>query len=446
MADTAASPLQIAGSAEPARVSDSIKGTIRLGLLIVVLFFGVFGGWAALSPLDGAIVGEGVVTVEGNRKSVEHLEGGIVKQIKVREGDHVAAGDILVVLDDERLKAQVDIVTQQLVVARATEARLIAELDDQPAVKFPDDLAGGQQDFIKRAVASQTAEFDARHTALLGQQEVLQHRIDDLRQQIIGKQARQKSVEAQLASIREEEDSLRDLLGQGLTTRARMLDLERSAESLAADISDNLAAVASAEQNIAENQQQITQLVNDRRAQIAGDLNDVQSKLLDLGPNLSNAKASLARTIVRSPYEGKVVGLKVFSTGAVIAPGGTILDIVPDQTDLVVEAKIRVEDISDLRLGADAEIHFTTYKRMYVPTMRGKVTTVSADRLTDERTGVAYYVAQVVVDPADLTRNREISLYPGMPAQVMVTTKKRSALEYLVGPLFAAFDNAFRQD
>jgi epimerase transport system membrane fusion protein len=443
MADAA--PLEIAGSAEPVRVSDSISGAVRLGLVIVVLFFVVFGGWAALSPLDGAIVGDGVVTVEGNRKSVEHLEGGIVKQILVKEGDRVAVGDTLLVLDDERLRAQADIVSQQLVVARATEARLVAELGDKPAVAFPAELTASQDDYVKRAVASQIAEFDARHTALLGQQDVLQHRIDDLKQQIIGKQARQKSVEAQLASIRDEEDSLRGLLGQGLTTRARMLDLERSAESLQADISDNLAAIASAEQNIAENQQQITQLANDRRAQIASDLNDVQSKLLDLGPNLANAKASLARTVVRSPYEGKVVGLKVFSTGAVIAPGGTILDIVPDQTDLVVEAKVRVEDISDLMLGADAEIHFTTYKRMYVPMMRGKVTTISADRLTDERTGAAYYVAQVVVNRDDLAKNTEISLYPGMPAQVMVTTKKRSALEYLVGPLFAAFDNAFRQ-
>lgn len=445
MADQAA-PVEIDGEATSARASDEIGGTVRAGLLIVALFFGAFGGWAAMSPLDGAIVGEGVVTVEGNRKSIEHLEGGIVREIKVHEGDHVAAGDVLVVLDDERLRAQVDILSQQLVVARATEARLIAELDERSSVTFPPELAQAPEDFVKRAVASQTAEFDARHTALLGQQEVLQHRIADLRQQIIGKTGRQQSTEAQLASVVAEEESLRALLGQGLTTRARLLDLERTAESLKADISDNLSAIASAEQNIAENQQQITQLVNDRRAQIAGDLNDVQAKLLDLAPNLANARASLERTVVRSPYAGNVVGLKVFSTGAVIAPGGTILDIVPDQTDLVLEARIRVEDISDLKLGAPAEIHFTTYKRMYVPTMRGKVTTISADRLTDERSGAAYYVAQVVVDPADLAKSRDISLYPGMPAQVMVTTKKRSALEYLVGPLFASFDNAFRQD
>jgi len=145
-------------------------------------------------------------------------------------------------------------------------------------------------------------------------------------------------------------------------------------------------------------------------------LGDTESKLLDLGPSVANAQAVLARTIVRSPYSGKVVGLKVFSTGAVVAPGGTILDIVPDGTDLIVEAKIRVEDISDVHPGSDAEIHFTTYKKLYVPTLRATITTVSADRLTDERSGIAYYLAQLVVDPSDLARNGQISLYPGMPA------------------------------
>jgi epimerase transport system membrane fusion protein len=444
--DEAAAPLEIAGAAEPVPVSDSAAGPIRRGLANIVVFFGVFGGWAAMSPLDGAIVGEGVVTVDGNRKSVEHLEGGIVKEIRVKEGDHVDVGDILVVLDDSRLKSQADILAQQLVVARATEARLVAELDDRPSVAFPSELLQAPEDYVKRAVASQEAEFDARRTALLGSQQVLEHKIADLREQIAGKRARQTATEAQLASIKGEEESLRGLLDQGLTTRARMLDLERNAQSLQADISDNLAAIASAEQNIAETQQQITQLVNDRRAQIASDLNDTQAKLLDLGPQLEAARASLARTVVRSPYAGRVVGLKVFSTGAVVAPGGTILDIVPDRTDLVVDTRIRVEDISDVAVGAPTEIHFTTYRRLYVPMLRGRVATVSADRLTDERTGAAYYMAQVVVNAADLAHTRDVTLYPGMPAQVMVTTRKRSALEYMVGPLFAAFDNAFRQN
>lgn len=438
--------LEIAGTAEPAAVSDSAASAIRLGLVIVVLFFGVFGGWAALAPLDGAVVGEGVVTVEGNRKSVEHLEGGIVREIRVRDGDHVAAGDVLIVLDDERLKAQVDVLAQQLVVARATEARLRAELDDLEDVVFPADLLSATEDYVKRAVSGQAAEFAVRRTALEGMQTVLQRQVDDLSGQIEGKQARLKASQAQLLSIREEEASLRALLGEGLTTRARMLDLERTAQSLEADIGDANAAIASAEQNIAQTRQRIVQLVNDRHAEVAASLGDIEAKLLDLGPTLANARASLERTVVRSPYEGKVVGLKVFSTGAVIAPGGTILDIVPDSTELVVEAKIRVEDIEEVKPGSEAEIHFTTYKRLYVPTMRGTVTTVSADRLTDERSGIAYYLAQVRVNEDDQLRTPDIALYPGMPAQVMVIARKRSALEYMVGPLFAAFDGAFRQN
>jgi len=439
-------PLEITSTATPARVSDRIRTIVLGGLVIVGLFFGTFGVWAALSPLDGAVVGEGVVTVEGNRKSIEHLDGGIVRQILVKDGDHVSVGDTLVLLDDERLKSQLDILTQQLVVARATKARLEAELDSADAIAFPDDLARSPEDYVVRALAMQSDAFSARLVALKGNQQVLQHRIDDLNEQIAGRQAHGKASQDQLASITAEADSLRPLVDSGLTTRAHLLDLDRSADALRAEISDNQAAIASAEQNIAENQQQIVQLMNDRRAQVASDLGDTESKLLDLGPSVANAQAVLARTIVRSPYSGKVVGLKVFSTGAVVAPGGTILDIVPDGTDLIVEAKIRVEDISDVHPGSDAEIHFTTYKKLYVPTLRATINTVSADRLTDERSGIAYYLAQLVVDPSDLARNGQISLYPGMPAQVMVITKKRTALEYLVGPMFAAFDGAFRQN
>jgi epimerase transport system membrane fusion protein len=438
-------PPLIEGTARRPLVSDSARGAIRLGTTIVLLFFGVLGVWAALAPLDGAIVGDGVVTVEGNRKSVQHLDGGIVKEIKVKEGDHVAIGDVLVVLDSEKLSAQANIYAQQLMVARATEARLAAELSDADGVTFPQDMLTANEPYVKAPIASQTSEFATRRTALEGNQQVLQHRINDLLQQIDGKRARQKALEAQLASVTAEQESLQGLLNHGLTTADRIRDLDRQASGLQADISDNAAAIASAEENIGENRQQITQLTNDRRAQVAGDLDTVQAKILDLGPSLDNARASLDRTIVRSPYGGTVVGLKVFSTGAVLAPGGAILDIVPDQTHLVIEARVNVADISDLRLGSDAEVHFTTYQRLYVPMMRAKVTTVSADRLTDDRTGTAYYLAQLIVDPDDLRKNADVRLYPGMPAQVMITTQKRSALDYIVGPLFASFDNAFRQ-
>jgi epimerase transport system membrane fusion protein len=442
---THAALLPIEGPPRAARVSDSARGAVLAGLAVVVLFFGASGVWAALAPLDGAIIGDGVVTVDGNRKGVQHLDGGIVKEIKVKEGDHVAIGDVLVVLDSERLSAQASIYAQQLVVARATEARLKAELAGAESVGFPEEMLASDEPYVKAAMARQASEFATRRTALQGNEQVLQHRINDLQQQIEGRNARQKALEAQLASFTSERKSLEGLLDHGLTTADRVRDLDRQASGLEAEISDNVAAIGSAQENIRENQQQIVQLTNDRRTQVASDLDDIQSKILDLGPSLENARASLLRTVVRSPYEGKVVGLKVFSTGAVVAPGGSILEIVPDRTDLVIETRLRVEDISDLQPGASAEVHFTTYQRLYVPMMHAKVSKVSADRLTDERTGTAYYLAQVIVDPDDLRKNADVRLYPGMPAQVMITTQKRSALEYLVGPLFASFDTAFRQ-
>ena len=375
--------------ASSARVSASVRGLVLLGLTVVVLFFGAFGTWAALAPLDGAIVADGIVTVEGNRKSVQHLDGGIVKQISVKEGDHVGVGDVLMVLDDQKLAAQADIYAQQLAVARATEARLVAELADADSIDFPPDLLADAASYARDAIASQTAEFDVRRRDLLGNEELLKHKIADLQQQIDGKNTRETALEAQLAATNAQKQSLQALLDRGLTTSDRTYDLDQQASGLAADIADNQAAIASAQENIRESQQQIVQLSNDRRAQIATDLDTVRSKILDLGPSLDSTRQSLGRTVVHSPYEGTVVALKVFSTGAVLPPGGTILDIVPDLTGLVVEAHISVADISDLRVGSDAEVHFTTYQHLYVPMMRAKVETVSADRLTDDRTGTA---------------------------------------------------------
>lgn len=439
-------PTELALGEKPVRAKDSLRGPVLVGTLITVLFFGVLGGWAAFAPLDGAIVSEGVVTVEGYRKTVDHLEGGIVKEIRVKDGDRVQAGDTLLVLDDARLKAQAEIYSQQMAVARATEARLQAELAGETAVAFPADLAASDLDYVQRALASQEEEFGTRRQALTGAEQVLQHRIEELKSQIAGMELRTTSLEEQVKSIDDEKATLEELIESGLTTRSRILELERSARSIESEIADNQAAIAAAQQNMAGSQQQILQLSNDRRSQVAEALADVQLRMLDIGPQLDNAQAALARTQVKSPYEGLVVGLTVTSIGEVIAPGATILDIVPESTSMVIDARVRVEDITDLRVGARAEVHFTSYARLYVPVMHGTVTTVSADRLKDERTGVAFYRALISVDEADLKQANAISMYPGMPASVMIITQSRSALEYLISPLLASFDSAFRQN
>lgn len=431
---------------EAPRLPSSSIGPIALaGLLAIVVFFGGFGGWAALAPLDGAIVADGIVSVDGNRKSVEHLEGGIVKRVLVKDGARIEQGAPLVVLDDARLRAQVEIFTQQMLQARASEARLVAERDGAASITFPDDLATSTDADVRKIVASQMGEFESRRAALAGAEQVLRHRIEDFSRQIDGKRARRAAVVDQLASVDGEQQSLAKLLGKGLTTKERLLSLDRSAAGLKADLLDYDSAIASAEENIAETEAQIAQLGRDRSTEVASGLADIQAKLLDLGPSLENARAALERTVVRAPYTGTIVGLQVFSTGAVIPPGGRILDIVPDRQSLVVEARVRVEDITELATGAAAEVHLANLRHLYVPTLHGKVVSVSADRLTDQRTGLAYYSAEIEIDPQELATRKDVTLYPGMQAQVMVVTERRTALEYLLSPLIAALDSAFRQ-
>ena len=425
--------------------SNSARGAIRAGWIIVLVFFGGFGTWAMMAPLNGAVVAEAVVKVEGNRKSVQHLEGGIVKELRVEEGDRVSAGDILVVLDDTQARAEHDVLTQQSVVLRALAARLEAELSGLGEIPFPADLLASQEAYVINAIAAQRSEFEKRQSSVTGQQEVLKKRIAELEEQIAGSQSQLTAYNSQLRSVIGEQASLEDLLKKGLITRARMLQLERTQAGLRGQIGSTEAAIAGARRNIEQLGQQIDQIGRDRAAEVSKQLQDAQSKLLDVVPRLQNATVALSRMDVRAPYSGEVVGLNVFGVGAVVARGEKILDIVPDQTSLVVEARVRVEDISDLHPGMKAEVHFTSYKQRIIPLIHGSVGQVSADRLTDQRTGIPYYVATVDVDPVELADSPEIKLYPGMPATVMVTTQQRTALDYLVGPLVASFDRSFRQ-
>jgi len=435
----------VAGPTETAMPSDSARGAVVAGWIILLVFFVGFGGWTIMAPLNGAVVGEAVVKVEGNRKSVQHLDGGVVKEIRVKDGDRVKEGDILVVLDDTQVRAEFDILSQQYAMLRAVEARLTAEMVGSDIVTFPADLVDSAEPFAKTAIEAQQHEFESRRAALSGEEQILVHRISQLREQMTGNEAQEKAYGDQLASVFGEKESLADLVKNGLVTKPRILQLERTIAGLQGQVAGIRAATAGALANVAEYSQQIAQIRKARTAEITKELSETQSKLLDVLPRLHNAKVSLGRMEVRSPYAGEVVGLSVFSVGGVIGRGEKIMDVVPDQTSLVVEAKVRVEDISDLSPGMPAEVHFTSYKQRTIPLIHGTVAQVSADRLTDERTGVSYYVVAVDVDEADMAASPEIKLYPGMPATVMITTRERSALDYLVGPLVQSFDQAFRE-
>lgn len=423
--------------------SDSARGAILAGWVTIALFFGGFGTWAATAPLNGAVIGEAVIKVEGNRKSIQHLEGGIVSELKVQEGDRVEIGDTLIVLDDAATRAEVESLTQQQILLQATRARLEAEFDDAGSVRFPSEFDARTD--AQQAMEGQRKEFESRRAAMLSKEILLKQKSAQLDEQIVGQSARKQALEKQLASVTAELETLSDLLAKGLIAKPRVLQLDRTATQLEGDIKEAESAVAAAREALKEAAEERVQLRKERRAEVSAALQEVQSKLSDVEPRLRKAEAALERNVIRSPYAGRVVDLAVFSLGGVVRSGERIMDIVPDDTSLVVEARVRVEDIADVKPGMKSEVHFTSYKQRLTPLIHGRVTEVSADRLTDERSGLAYYNVLVEVDEKELSASPEIQLYPGMAATVMIVTEQRTALDYLVGPLAASLDTSFRQ-
>ncbi|HUA55629.1 MAG TPA: HlyD family type I secretion periplasmic adaptor subunit [Candidatus Sulfotelmatobacter sp.] len=428
------------------RPSDSIWRPALAGWLIIALFFGGLGGWAALAPLNGAVVAPGVVKVDGQRKSVQHLDGGIVKALRVKEGDHVDAGEVVIVLDDTQAKAEYQVLTEQWFVLRATEVRLLAELAGDDAIVMPPELAAHMDDaYARRIWTGQVKQFDSRRAALDGERKVIGEKIAQLEAQIDGAEAQAQAYASQSASVHAEATSVAPLVEKGILARPRLLELQRAGFGLDGQIADARANVAKYRQAIAEQELQIAQLGKDQMADVTKELRDVHARLVEVLPKRTNAEAVLSRMEIRSPYAGKVVGLSVFSIGAVIQRGEKILDIVPDQDALTLEARVAVEDISEVHPGQRVEVRLTAYQQRIVPTVPGEIVQVSADRLTDPKTNEPYYVATVRPDLDAVARLPGVQLYPGMPATVTVPTVSRTALEYIAGPLAMSFNKAFRQ-
>jgi HlyD family type I secretion membrane fusion protein len=427
-------------------VSDSMRSAAIAGWAIIAIFFGGFGAWAVTAPLNGAVVANGFVKVETNRKSVQHLDGGIVKELRVKEGDWVNAGDVLIVLDDTQARAEYDVLRQQYLVLRATEERLRGELAQRAALTIPDEFKALADDPVFSAVwRGQVSQFESRLSAIAGQRNVISEKIAQLEAQISGGEAQAKAYKAQLESVKKERDDIEPLVKRGLIAQPRYLQLERSGAGLEGQAADTLANIAKARQAIAEQVQQMAQLDYDRMTEVNKDLRDTQAKLLEVIPKLSNAKAVLSRMEIRSPYTGYIVGLTAFSVGGVITKGDKILDIVPQQESLVIEAQIPVDDISEVHPNMRADVHLTAYKARITPVVRGTATVISADRLTDSKSGNSYFTALVSVDQDELAALPNVRLYPGMPATVMFPTVERTAFNYVIGPLVMSFNRAFRQ-
>jgi len=423
---------------------DSATGAIVVGALAITLFFGGFLGWAAFIPLDGAVTGDGVVTVAGNRKSVAEVDGGTVTSVSVSEGQYVKAGDVLLTLDDSRARSDYEINRQQLVLAEIHLARLKSDLDGGSFISFPTDLMAGSDPFVAQAMADESVDFEARHAATATLQKAIEQQITAINDQITAKQAHLSASSDQLSSLQAEKTDLSNLVAAKVVTHDRWLDLQRSIYQVQAEVADTDADIGALNQSIHQLQQQSQQLDTDRRSQASGDLVTTQAKVLQLQSATLNTRAALNRLRVVAPYEGRIVNLKVFSVGGVVQPGQPLLDIVPSQAPLVIEARLPVDSINDVAPGATTEVRFPAFPEPENGGVTGAVERVSADRLTDDHTGTPYYEASVTIPPETLKR-AGVTLSPGMSATVLIHTGSRTALQYLTGPLLDAFATSFRQ-
>lgn len=417
----------------------------KIGIAVLLLFVAVLAAWGALAPLSGAAIAGGNLQVEGRRQSVQHPYGGVVKRLLVREGDSVVKGQVVLLLSETEPRAQLDVLLVEDAALKATEVRLIAERDGVAAPSFDAVLDEHRSSRAAvQAVASERAIMTARRRQHESETGALRQRIAQLEEQIRGSSARLEGAERQGASVGEELAGARQLAASGFTPKTRVLALERSAAQFDADRGSALADIAKARQAIGEAEIEIAKLERQRTTEITNELRTTQAKIAQLGPKIDAARDVLERTQVIAPATGAVVGLAVFTEGGVVQPGARLLDVVPSDNPLIVEARLRLSDVNEVSPGRSADVRLTSIPRNERPTIRGEVMTVSADKLTDERSGQGYYSIQVRLD-ADDVKKAKLDLQAGMPAEIVMPTRARTLVDYLVSPLLDEMTGAFRE-
>ena len=426
---------------------ESIQRYLVIGFAIVgLLVFGI-GGWAATIQLEGAVVAQGSIVVDSNVKKVQHLSGGIVKEIRVREGDRVKAGDILVRLDETQSKAANSVVTKNLDELIAQQARLEAERDGADHVSFPDIMTKRAQDShadAARMLAEQKL-FELRREARDGKKAQLKERIAQLKKEIQGYVGQTAAKEREIMLINRELEGVRELREKNLVPLTRLTALERDAARIEGERNQLIAASAQSEGKVTETGLQIIQVDQDLRSEVAKDLAETRAKISEFIERKVATDDQLKHTDIRAPQNGIVQQLTVHTIGGVVAAGESIMLIVPDADTLMVEVKIAPQDIDQLYLGQLATLRFTAFNMRTTPEIKGAISFISADITQDQRTGINYYVARIALEPAEVARLGDVKLIPGMPVAAFIKTSERTMLSYLTKPLQDQVERAFRE-
>ncbi|HVX98867.1 MAG TPA: HlyD family type I secretion periplasmic adaptor subunit [Pseudorhodoplanes sp.] len=429
-----------------AQARESIRRHMLAGLILVFVVVCGVGGWATTTQLAGALIAPGSVVVDSNVKKVQHPTGGVVGEVRVRDGDRVKAGDIVVRLDETVTRANLAIVTKGLDELTARKARLIAERDGAAAIDFPPDLLRRQADpDTGAALASERKLFELRRNARNGQRAQLRQRIQQLSEEIAGLTAQQAAKSREIALIERELAGVRDLYQKNLVQLNRLTQLERESTRIDGERGQIIATVAQAKGKIAELELQILQIDQDLSSEVAKELRDVDAKLGEFVERKVTAEDQLKRIDIRAPQDGIVFQSNVHTVGGVVTAGDTIMLIVPEADKLTVEARVSPQDIDQVQIGQKALLRFTTFNQRTTPEIYGTVDRISADISTDQRTGTSYYTARITLPPDEVSRLGDVRLVPGMPVEAFLQTGERTVMSYLVKPLYDQLARAFRE-
>ena len=414
-------------------IDKSRQRMVFMGAIVLIVGFGSLGAWAAFAPMKSAALAQGVVKVASERKTVQHLEGGIVQDILVKEDQEVAAGEILVRLDDINARTRYDMLQGGYDALAAEFARLEAERDERPSLLFPEDLLKRIDDpKVANLLEGEQRLFLSRREGVQGQINVLRQRKQQNGEKIGGRQIQMAATRTKLGYIKEEIKGAESLMEVGMYTKTRYFALRRAEADLNSDIGRLQADIAETRALNGETDLRIMDLRNQLQTEINNKLQEIRLKLDDIRERRDAAKYALARSEIVAPQAGRVIGLQVHTIGGVIKPGGAILDIVPKDDKMIVEARIRPEDIDLVHKELPAEVRFTAFNSRTTPVFPGKVVRVSADRFTDPNRGIPFYLAQIEIDPKHVSN---LTLQPGMPAEVYIVTGERTALDYLTRPI-----------
>jgi len=441
---------------DPAEAGGSVLASIArpagIAAGAIALFLAVFVGWGATAPISGGSIAPGRISPEGSRRTVQHLEGGIIESFEVSDGDSVEAGDTLLVLRETQARASFQVLLNQQRLFQAQRARLRSEQAGDDSVDFPEPLlrAAGEDREIADVLETQRELFTRRTELHANRQRVFRQRIAQLDAEIAGLREQITSQNERLRLIEEEIEDTRTLFERGLAPRPRLLALQREEASIKEQRAANRAAIARAEQSIGEAEVSLLAADAQRLDEVSTELNQVQAQLAEVNERLLASRDVLDRTVIRAPIGGTVVNLRMKTEGGVIRPGDPILDIVPEDEALIITARLSPVDVDLVTVGQKAAVHLSALPQQSLPRIEGEVIGLSADTLTDEQSGESYFNVRVRVDIAELDRlsaqlGQELALTPGMPAEVLIVTGERTLLAYLLEPLQNSMRNALRE-